>query len=268
MGLLERVMDREEEWKRELQVMLMIGFKAEIEILSERLGGLEGWAERKLSEELSCETNAVSVRRGGGACDERMVDEEVLEEYSRENPLIDGMNDETLASNTLREETVEEWINEEGLEEMLITKTHLKKSENEKLIAKRSTEDWINEDGFGKKPSLDIRAEDLKQEQPGMSTSTNGWISEKEVSQLSTARTLVGDPVGEGSSGRSASNYWIDEEEFDDMLAEGTLGQQLADGKEIYNDGRNDEDMFEEILLEGNGMHFDEDDEDLLAMLG
>lgn len=38
----------EREWRRELQVMLMLGVKAEMELLAEREGGLEGWLEGKL----------------------------------------------------------------------------------------------------------------------------------------------------------------------------------------------------------------------------
>lgn len=36
------------ELKRELQVMLMLGVKAEIQIVDRRRGGLEGWAREKL----------------------------------------------------------------------------------------------------------------------------------------------------------------------------------------------------------------------------
>lgn len=38
----------EREWRRELQVMLMVGVKAEMELLAERGGGLEGWLGGKL----------------------------------------------------------------------------------------------------------------------------------------------------------------------------------------------------------------------------
>ena len=38
----------EAEWRRELQVMLMLNVKAEIEVLGEREGGVEGWVEEKL----------------------------------------------------------------------------------------------------------------------------------------------------------------------------------------------------------------------------
>ena len=42
----------EEEWRRELQVMLVVGFKAEIQLMSGRRGGLEGWLEGRLKEAL------------------------------------------------------------------------------------------------------------------------------------------------------------------------------------------------------------------------
>jgi meiotic recombination protein SPO11 len=38
----------EAEWRRELQVMLMLHVKAEMEILSERQGGVEEWVEENL----------------------------------------------------------------------------------------------------------------------------------------------------------------------------------------------------------------------------
>ena len=41
---------KEEEWRRELQIMLMLNVKAEMEILAERTGGLKGWVEEKLLE--------------------------------------------------------------------------------------------------------------------------------------------------------------------------------------------------------------------------
>ena len=37
-------------WRREVQVMLMLGVKAEMEILGARDGGVEGWVEGKLLE--------------------------------------------------------------------------------------------------------------------------------------------------------------------------------------------------------------------------
>lgn len=39
---------KEGEWRRELQVMLMVNFKAEMEILAEREGGVVGWVEGML----------------------------------------------------------------------------------------------------------------------------------------------------------------------------------------------------------------------------
>jgi meiotic recombination protein SPO11 len=41
--------DLEVEWRRELQVMLMLNIKAEIQLQSGRPGGLEGWLENKIS---------------------------------------------------------------------------------------------------------------------------------------------------------------------------------------------------------------------------
>ncbi len=43
----------EQEWRRELQVMLMLNVKVEMEILSQREGGVEGWVEDRLCEEMS-----------------------------------------------------------------------------------------------------------------------------------------------------------------------------------------------------------------------
>lgn len=56
-GLLKRDILQEDdgrletEWRRELQVMLMLGYKAEMELLEEREGGLEAWLQRKLVAE-------------------------------------------------------------------------------------------------------------------------------------------------------------------------------------------------------------------------
>lgn len=56
-GLLKRDILREDDgrsetgWRRELQVMLMLGYKAEMELLEEREGGLEAWLQRKLVAE-------------------------------------------------------------------------------------------------------------------------------------------------------------------------------------------------------------------------
>ena len=56
MKMLERPLlheEREEkEWRRELQVMLMLGVKAEMEVLADRAGGICGWVEEKLLEEI------------------------------------------------------------------------------------------------------------------------------------------------------------------------------------------------------------------------
>jgi meiotic recombination protein SPO11 len=43
---------REEEWRRELQVMLMLNVKAEIQMLNGGMGGLEAWLNEKLREAL------------------------------------------------------------------------------------------------------------------------------------------------------------------------------------------------------------------------
>ncbi|KMP03779.1 meiosis-specific topoisomerase Spo11 [Coccidioides immitis RMSCC 2394] len=40
--------EREQEWRLELQRMLMVNAKAEIEVLYEKAGGIEGWLDRKL----------------------------------------------------------------------------------------------------------------------------------------------------------------------------------------------------------------------------
>ena len=40
--------EREPEWRAEVQRMLLLGVKAEMEILGMRTGGVEGWVEGKL----------------------------------------------------------------------------------------------------------------------------------------------------------------------------------------------------------------------------
>lgn len=52
-GILKREDDGGSEmgWRRELQVMLVLGYKAEMELLGERKGGLEAWLQRKLVAE-------------------------------------------------------------------------------------------------------------------------------------------------------------------------------------------------------------------------
>ena len=50
--MLQRLYDSEAEeaWRLELQVMLMLGFKAEIEVLEHARGGLHAWLEEKLTQ--------------------------------------------------------------------------------------------------------------------------------------------------------------------------------------------------------------------------
>ena len=53
VGMLERMeplqeSGMEEEWRRELQVMLMLNVKAEMEVLAEREGGVKRWVDEKL----------------------------------------------------------------------------------------------------------------------------------------------------------------------------------------------------------------------------
>ena len=43
----------ESEWRRELQVMMMIGFKAEMEIVDGREGGIAKWIDSMLTAELA-----------------------------------------------------------------------------------------------------------------------------------------------------------------------------------------------------------------------
>ena len=43
----------EGEWRREVQVMMMIGFKAEMEIMDSREGGIAKWTENRLTDELA-----------------------------------------------------------------------------------------------------------------------------------------------------------------------------------------------------------------------
>ena len=42
----------EQEWRREIQVMLTLNVKAEMEIVAQRAGGVEAWVERKLGENI------------------------------------------------------------------------------------------------------------------------------------------------------------------------------------------------------------------------
>lgn len=41
----------EQEWRREMQTMLMLNMKAEMEMLGERNGGVEKWVEQRLCDE-------------------------------------------------------------------------------------------------------------------------------------------------------------------------------------------------------------------------
>ena len=56
-NLLERTTFEEigadSEWRRELQVMLMTGFKAEMEMLDDSEGGIEKWIEYRLVEDIA-----------------------------------------------------------------------------------------------------------------------------------------------------------------------------------------------------------------------
>ena len=59
----ERKEGAEREWKREVQVMLMLNVKAEMEILAERGGGgVEGWVRRRLVEEVGLRTRPAQSR--------------------------------------------------------------------------------------------------------------------------------------------------------------------------------------------------------------
>ena len=50
----------ESEWRRELQVMLMLGLKAEMEILDDGEGGIERWLEEVLMEELAYDKHSIA----------------------------------------------------------------------------------------------------------------------------------------------------------------------------------------------------------------
>ena len=47
-----RIVGERGQWRREVQVMLILGFKAEIQILSGRQGGLEKWIEREIGRDV------------------------------------------------------------------------------------------------------------------------------------------------------------------------------------------------------------------------
>lgn len=63
-------------WRRELQVMLMLNVKAEMEILADRQGGVKGWVEEKLLED------------GNGL----HADEDLLDMHQRPDGTLDGMD--------------------------------------------------------------------------------------------------------------------------------------------------------------------------------
>ena len=53
----------EMEWRREVQVMLMLNVKAEMEVLAERKGGVEAWVRRRLVEEIgACQIRPAQAR--------------------------------------------------------------------------------------------------------------------------------------------------------------------------------------------------------------
>lgn len=52
----------EREWRREVQVMLMLNVKAEMEILAESEGGLEAWARGRLVEEVGLQVQPAQTR--------------------------------------------------------------------------------------------------------------------------------------------------------------------------------------------------------------
>jgi len=49
------------EWRRELQVMLMLGVKAEMEVLAGRAGGVCGWVEERLLEEIGTADDIMDI---------------------------------------------------------------------------------------------------------------------------------------------------------------------------------------------------------------
>ena len=57
-------------WRSELQVMLMLGLKAEMELLEDRDGGLEKWLEKKL---LADDAVSEVLRKGGTVTEEADV---------------------------------------------------------------------------------------------------------------------------------------------------------------------------------------------------
>ena len=51
----------EQEWRRELQVMLMVSFKGEMELLADRAGGVERWVEERLLKEISVREDIMDI---------------------------------------------------------------------------------------------------------------------------------------------------------------------------------------------------------------
>lgn len=82
---------KEEEWRRELQAMLMINVKAEMEVLAEREGGVKGWVEEKLLEH-------------GTGLD---VDEDLLETHQLANMTLDDSPSLQASEELLLDETTE-----------------------------------------------------------------------------------------------------------------------------------------------------------------
>ena len=52
----------ERQWRGELQVMLMLNVKAEMEIMAEREGGVVGWVKDRLMEEIGLPTPLTQTR--------------------------------------------------------------------------------------------------------------------------------------------------------------------------------------------------------------
>lgn len=71
----------EEEWRRELQVMLMLNVKAEMEVLAEREGGVKGWVEEKLLES-SIDLHADEDLLDAHDLADMVLEQEEEEEYS------------------------------------------------------------------------------------------------------------------------------------------------------------------------------------------
>ena len=51
----------EQGWRRELQIMLILGLKAEMEILADRAGGVRRWVEERLLEELGKREDVMDI---------------------------------------------------------------------------------------------------------------------------------------------------------------------------------------------------------------